>query len=88
MRQMQEMQQQRIEHEQEIRRLREQREPSSGSGIVTNIRIKQPDTYDGRRGTVDLWVFQMQQYLLATKTKDQEQVVYITTNLLRGDAAI
>src|SRR3954469_9811814 len=32
-------------------------------------------------------VFQMQQYLLATSIKNDEQAVYLATNLLRGDAA-
>src|SRR3954469_11473625 len=30
----------------------------------------------------------MKQYILATKNENQEQAVYIATNLLRGDAAI
>src|SRR3954452_2699694 len=76
-------------HEQEIKDLQGRYGgPSSGPpGPSTNIRIKQPDTYDGHKGSVDLWIFQMEQYLLATGIKNQEQAVYLATNLLRGDAA-
>src|SRR3954469_23916777 len=76
-------------HEQEIKDLQGRYgRPSSGPpGPSTNIRIKQPETYDGRKGSVDLWIFQMQQYLLATGIKNDEQAVYLATNLLRGDAA-
>src|SRR3954454_15841303 len=76
-------------HEQEIKDLQGRYGgPSSGPpGPSTNIRIKQPETYDGRKGSVDLWIFQMQQYLLATGIKNDEQAVYLATNLLRGDAA-
>ena len=85
------MQHQQEVHEQEIKKLKNQSgkygEINLGPGTSTNIRIKQPDTYDGHKGSIDLWIFQMQQYLLATGIKDEEQVVYLATNLLRGDAA-
>jgi dUTP pyrophosphatase len=72
----------------EIERLKNQPEKyEPNPGTSTNIRIKQPETYDGRKGSVDLWIFQMQQYLLATGIKNEEQAVYLATNLLRGDAA-
>src|SRR3954464_14503228 len=76
-------------HEQEIKDLQGRYSgPSSGPpGPSMNIRIKQPETYDGRKGSVDLWIFQMQQYLLATGIKNDEQAVYLATNLLRGDVA-
>src|SRR3954451_8515152 len=76
-------------HEQEIKDLQGKYSgPSNGPPrSSTNIRIKQPETYDGRKGSVDLWIFQMQQYLLATSIKNDEQVVYLAMNLLRGDAA-
>src|SRR3954470_21695896 len=82
------MQKQQALYKQEIKDLQgKYGGPSSGpSGPSTNIRIKQPETYDGRKGSVDLWIFQMQQYLLATGIKNDEQV-YLATNLLRGDAA-
>src|SRR3954469_14171847 len=76
-------------HEQEIKDLQgKYGGPSSGPpGPSTNIRIKQLETYDSRKGSVDLWIFQMQQYLLATGIKNDEQAVYLAMNLLRGDAA-
>src|SRR3954462_2096 len=82
------MQKQQALHEQEIKDLQgKYGRPSSGfSGPSTNIRIKQPETYDGHKSSVDLWIFQMQQYLLATGIKNDEQAVYLATNLLRGDA--
>src|SRR3954454_1539804 len=87
------IQKQQALHEQEIKDIQSKyggpsSGPSSGPpGPSTNIRIKQPETYDGRKGSVDLWVFQMQQYLLATGIKNDEQAVYLAINLLRGDAA-
>src|SRR4051795_11994946 len=74
-------------HEQEIKDLQGRYgRPSSGPPRPsTNIRIKQPETYDGHKGSVDLWIFQMQQYLLATSIKNNEQAVYLATNLLRED---
>src|SRR3954453_18994870 len=75
-------------HEQKIKDLQGRYGgPSSGPpGPSTNIRIKQPATSEGRKGSVDLWIFQMQQYLLATGIKNDEQAVYLATNLLSGDA--
>jgi hypothetical protein len=57
------MQRQQENHEQEIERLKNQGKPDEQSeirGPSTNIRIKQPETYDGCKGSVDLWIFQMQ----------------------------
>src|SRR3954451_16707419 len=83
------MQKQQALHEQEVKDLQgKYGGPSSGPpGPSTNIRIKQPETYNSCKGLVDLWIFQMQQYLLATSIKNDEQAVYLATNLLRGDAA-
>src|SRR3954451_8787393 len=51
------------------------------------FKVKQPDTYDGRKTPVDLWIFQVQQYFNAVNLTDNERAVYYATNLLRGDAA-
>src|SRR3954462_1391541 len=76
-------------HEQEIKDLQGKYSgPSSGPpGPSTNIRIKQPKTYDRRKGSVDLWIFQIQQYILTTGIKNDEQAVYLVMNLLQGDVA-
>src|SRR4051794_13912492 len=55
--------------------------------LMTTITVKQPDTYDGHKVSVELWIFQMKQYFLATGTQNQERTVYLVTNLLRGEAA-
>ena len=36
------------------------REPAAA--VAQGFKIKQPDTYDGRKGHVELWLFQVQQY--------------------------
>ena len=52
-----------------------------------NSKMKLPDTYDGRRPAVEVWLFQVQSYINASNIKNNEQAVYTATNLLRGDAA-
>ena len=57
------------------------------TAVAQGFKIKQPDTYDGRKGHVELWLFQVQQYFNAIDLRDDERMVYYATNLLRGDAA-
>src|SRR5437588_11379138 len=85
------LQQQQNLHAQEIADLKNSSGPSKQKQTTpwtptTTITVKQPDTYDGRKTPVELWIFQIKQYFFATGTKDQEQVIYLATNLLRGDA--
>src|SRR3954471_13626382 len=63
------------------------REPVAAVAPGPGFKIKQPDTYDGRKGHVELWLFQVQQYFNAIDLRDDERMVYYATNLLRGDAA-
>ena len=86
------LKQQQEQHAQEIASLKNQPGSSKQKQAtpwtpMTTIMVKQPDTYDGCKVPVELWIFQMKQYFLATGTKDQEQAIYLATNLLREDAA-
>src|SRR5438270_10754550 len=60
---------------------------SSAMIATPTIQVKQPETYDGRKENIDLWLFQVQQYYNALNIKNDSQAVYYAVNLLRGDAA-
>src|SRR3954468_7713202 len=81
------MHQQQERHQQELAKIKIETAIQMKTPTTT-ITVKQPDTFDGRKIPVELWIFQIKQYILATKNENQEQVVYIATNLLRGDTAI
>ena len=55
---------------------------------LPSIRVAQPETYNGRKGDISLWLFQVQQYYNALNIKSDSQAVYYAVNLLRGDAVI
>ena len=74
---------------QQIQALAPQQAQAQPQAVVAapGFKVKQPDTFDGRKTKVELWLFQVQQYFNATNLRENEPCVYYATNLLRGDAA-
>ena len=58
------------------------------SQAIASTQLKTPETFNGKRPEISLWLFKMDQYFLATDEDSQDRRVYIAANLLQDDAAI